>query len=257
MIKIYNFLIQAEQSECGCNKEIVHDFSYELTQAIRYHKWYAGNKEEHDYYNYTITDDIFEYDFTDYIPIGSVEFVQKFYKKYHNINNIKPINIPELLNKFEYLQRKVWKLEIKDKTINAGDKPIFVKDNSKIKGFTDIVKPNCGYPAGDWIISEIVDDIISEWRSFVFNGKLVGLQNYSGDFLSFPNAAIIYDMIYDYKNSPRAYTIDVGINSSNKTFLIEIHHFWSCGLYGFADHRIIPQMFISSHKEILNRKQFL
>jgi len=28
----------------------------------------------------------------------------------------------------------------------------------------------------------------------------------------------------------------------NETFVIEVHDFFSCGLYGFADHSIYPNM---------------
>ena len=49
-------------------------------------------------------------------------------------------------------------------------------------------------------------------------------------------------MIKDYKDSPLSYTLDVGINN-NGTFIIEVHPFVSCGLYGFSDYRILCYMF--------------
>jgi len=71
---------------------------------------------------------------------------------------------------------------------------------------------------------------------------LVGLQNYTGDFTMFPNVNKINEMIQTYKSSPVAYTLDIGINDKD-TFVIEVHDFFSCGLYGFSNHKILPFMF--------------
>ena len=83
--------------------------------------------------------------------------------------------------------------------------------------------------------------IDSEWRAFVYKGKLVGLQNYCGEFTLFPDVEKIKEMIKAYKSAPIAYTLDVGINA-NGTFVIEVHDFFSCGLYGFSDSSL-PFMF--------------
>lgn len=94
-------------------------------------------------------------------------------------------------------------------------------------------------------------DIKSEWRAFVYKGELLDVRNYSGDFRIFPDISIIEEMIKDYKNSPKAYTLDVAVDDKENTVLIEIHQFFSCGLYGFADYRVLPKMFIDTHKEII------
>lgn len=62
----------------------------------------------------------------------------------------------------------------------------------------------------DFLISEIID-IKSEWRGFVLNGNLLDLRCYSGEFSAFPNVNTIYDMIKDYTEAPKAYTIDVAV----------------------------------------------
>ena len=77
---------------------------------------------------------------------------------------------------------------------------------------------------------------------------------YSGELNYFPDIKEIENMIKDYgKEAPPAYTIDVGVNDDG-TFLIEIHDFFSCGLYGFADYKNLPLMFITVHYEILKRR---
>jgi len=82
------FLIQT------INGEIKHDFSFTLLESINYQNWLNPNSIEF------ILSDNTDY-LEDFVPIGSVEFVSEYIKKYFN-KDIKPINIPsELLdNKF-------------------------------------------------------------------------------------------------------------------------------------------------------------
>jgi len=246
------FLIQTE------NGQIVHDFCFTLTEAIRYDKWYYGDKNN---YEYILSDlpirpqmnNIQYYPLNDVIPVGSIEFVLKFLNDYYNIQNVKPINIPEQLMKSEYLKRKVWNVMTKLSWFNMENKNIFVKSNEKIKGYKDIIEPQGKCPSGDFIVSEEIE-IESEWRAFVHKNKLVGLQNYLGDFTMFPDTNIISEMIKTYVDCPPAYTLDVGINKQNGTFIIEVHAFFSCGLYGFNDYNILPKMLIQTFNWITERR---
>lgn len=243
MKNIKTFLIQT------INNKIVHDFSFTLIEAIQYYNWYENKKV----YNYLLQKDTIlnsKENIKDTIPIGSVEFVLTYLNNYYNINNIKPLNIPQELRKPEYLKRWARIVKIDNSTINAGNTPVFVKDNAKIKGWTNIVETNRGYPPGEYLISEYVE-IDSEWRAFVFNNKLVGLQNYSGDFTIFPDVELIQKMIHDF-NYNSAYTLDVGINDKG-TFVLELHDFFSCGLYGFADYKILPLMFINTWNKLIKK----
>ena len=108
-------------------------------------------------------------------------------------------------------------------------------------------------PEGNYQMSEYMH-IESEWRVFVYNGKMVGLQNYGGDYTIFPNKAKIQKLIHYYKSAPMAYTLDVGVNDY-ETFVIEVHDFFSCGLYGFADHNIYPYMLYRWFHEYLNKNK--
>lgn len=60
-------------------------------------------------------------------------------------------------------------------------------------------------------------------------------------------------MIKQYNAAPVAYTLDVGISNS-KTLIIEVHDFFSCGFYGFSEHKIIPFMFSRWFNEYVNHK---
>lgn len=206
--------------------KVKHDFSFTLLESIEYQNWLGG-------------DSSFEVLFTDgelvpdCIPIGSVEFVSKYLNDYYGLNPA-PKNIPIELIVERFTGRKV----INGTEIDiVGEK--FVKSNDKIKSFTEICT---SAPVGNYQISDIIE-IQSEWRAFIYNGKLVGLQNYSGEFDIFPDVSKIREMITEYKSQPVAFTLDVAI-SNNQTVIIEVHDFFSCGLYGFSDHRILPFMFL-------------
>jgi hypothetical protein len=220
------FLIQT------VNGKIKHDFSFALLEAIDYHKWLDPKADM----TYLLTDD----DWTsrvrpykqniNYIPIGSVEFV-RYYLVENGWGNPKPKNIPEDL--LPWAGRTV---------INGTEKDIigekFVKSNDMIKSFAEICTEA---PPGNYQISDVIE-IESEWRAFVYQGKLVGLQNYSGEFDIFPDVHKIWDMIKAYKSQPVAYTLDVALSNGN-TVIMEVHDFFSCGLYGFSDLKILPFMF--------------
>ena len=226
---IMKFLIQTVKGK------VVHDFSFTLLESIKYQNWLRGNKSIKSRF----TD---EKTFPGYIPIGSVEFVCKYLSDYFNLVP-EPKNIPvELLNE-KWTGRNV---------INGTEKDIigenFVKSNDKIKSFTEICN---SAPEGNYQISDIIN-IESEWRGFVYEGKLVGLQNYSGEFDVFPDVNKIRQMISAYTSQPIAYTIDVAVTGSD-TVIIEVHDFFSCGLYGFSNHRILPFMFSKWFNSYINK----
>lgn len=202
---------------------IKHDFSFTLLQAIDFHKW-IGNDIKVRLSN--------GYMPSNYIPIGSVEFVSEYILKFYGVV-VRPINIPIELIGQEFCGRNV---------INGTNLDIdglkFVKSNDGIKSFTKI----CEYaPDGNYQISDLID-IQSEYRCFVYKQKLVGINNYSGDFTIFPDIEKINKMIDSFKSAPVAYTLDVAICNGN-TVIIEVHDFFSCGLYGFSDLKILPYMF--------------
>lgn len=235
-----NFLIQTIKGQ------IRHDFSFALIEAIEFQNW--RNKGTHDYV-FADLEDEFDKSYDEYIPSGTIQFVQKYLAAYHDLHRIYPINIPNDLNNFEYLKRKVeFPYLTKGNNIFETDK--FVKSDITIKGFTDITNSIELQEIERFLISDLID-IQSEWRSFVFNGELVGLQNYLGDFTMMPDVALIQKMIYEYKKCPPSYSLDVGVNEKDGTFLIEVHNFFSVGTYGFADNRYLPQMFIQSYKHLV------
>lgn len=240
---MYTFLIETDE-----NGEFTEDFTFEMNSAIKFNKWYYGKdnlyeaRKCHSFSEYSIRK-------FDGIPVGSLEFTIKFMKIKHNID-LTPIYIPEELKKEEFLKRKIVFNNFSAEMVNKKWDSIFVKEYTKFKGTITILKSEETAPEGIYCISDCID-IDSEWRVFIYNGEIVGCQNYSGDFMNFPNHQDILNMISAYTNSPKSYTLDIGILEGGGTALIEVHDIFSCGLYGFGDYKLLPKMYISWFKSLV------
>ena len=112
--------------------------------------------------------------------------------KYFELNGIqipKPLNIPDELNDFHFLGRKIGIMTMGDLMNNSTIHPIFVKPYSKLKQFDsgvierqDIKKYVFKDIPHDALVqtSETID-FISEWRVFIHNRIIKGIQFYKGD----------------------------------------------------------------------------
>lgn len=240
------------------DNQIRHDFSFTLHESVRFQNWLHHEKHFSIRYKNTWTtegDKIQPFEFSKfqskYIPIGSVEFVIQFLEHFHGLTP-KPRNVPESLRYFA--GRGIFNGTEKDVYIPGGR--TFVKSNDKIKGFQTVLRgtvEDVNVPPGNYQISDAIS-IDSEWRAFVYKGKLVGLQHYVGEFTLFPHVSEIKRMIEAFKDCPIAYTLDVGVSDVG-TFVIEVHDFFSCGLYGFSAHNILPQMFGRWFTEYVNKNK--
>lgn len=236
--------------EVDNNSEIIQDFCFFAKQSAKYKNqlhYHEYNIEYKPINNLTIED---KYS----IPIGCIQFIHKWFE----LNEIpipKPINIPFELNNYFFLNRNIRYGTINDIT----NFPVFIKPNNDIKLFTGDVFENKGQfkliselkPDTELLISDAIL-IESEWRGFIYNKKLVGIKHYLGDFTLCPNFKFIEQIIKSYENSPISYSINIGINDTDN-FLIEIHDFYSVGLYGFNDENILIGMFIDWLEEYKNK----
>ena len=219
--------------------EILHDFAFTLMEALKYQKW-SGR----DYHMAMVTDTAV--DEPDWIPVGSVEFVQEYLKDAYGLT-VKPRNVPEELMGPLFSGRAL-RNTIADKTIDLSNDNLFVKSNDEIKCEINLAQ----IPPGRYQLSTPVD-FTSEWRAFVWRDELVGLQNYSGDFTKFPDVSKIKLMMKVFKG-PCAYTLDVGLVNGT-TYVVEVHDFFSCGLYGFADLQLLPLLLGGWFKEFLRNNK--
>ena len=237
--------------------EVVHDFSFELIQAKKYWDWRKDDEISIRYTNEVIPERI-AYD--KYIPIGSVEFVSEYLKRFYPESEraLTPLNVPEVL--FPFAGRNIVNVSSgKDLAVFKNNYFVYRKSNSKIKDgmngmfyFMDDT-PVMLYCLKGFQVSDVIS-IESEWRVFVFHNKIMYVSNYSGDPLIMPDVSVIRQMVDVYKDeSPVAYTLDVGIDDKGNTIVIECHRFFSCGLYGFSDYSKLPYMFSQTWFEMKNK----
>lgn len=246
--------------------KIVHDFAFELERSIEYQIWRGNSDFKIEYSEIENIKDNCKDIQDKIVPVGSIEFVKAFCNEYFNKNcekYLKPLNIPKEL--FKFANRKIDDFvlnENMDTIINdiidiSNNGQIFIKSNEVLKfennGIIHLknILNEKKFPNGKYQISEI-KQIDSEYRCFIYNGQLIGIQYYNGDFKLFPDVKVIED-ITKYFNDNTAYTIDIGVNYKRETFLIECHEFYSCGLYGFSDYNKLPYMFNRTFNKIVNR----
>lgn len=180
----------------------------------------------------------------DYIPIGTIQFVEKYLGIHET-----PIEIPKYLQTEEFLKREY-------KIVKGKDLPrvgrYFVKNASKLKDFsfnTDMqyflsdemidYKPTSKLDntlsiksTDNFVVSEEVN-ILSEYRVYVFNNEIIAISHYTGNPLLFPDTKLLEKavmLISYHEKYLKSYTIDVMITEKG-TSLIEIHNFTSVGFY--------------------------
>lgn len=246
------FLVEAENK----NNSVIpsYDFGYTAIQMANFWNWLHSEETQYSIefieYSNNLVNKFKE--FPNAIPIGSVEFTLDWFKSI-GIDNVKPLNIP----------KELWKFcdrEIKVDTIKNNSGFYMIKDTDKIKSdingrleirnseiFINDVPVNLDDK--EYFLSEWLNDVNSEWRVFVYNGDIKDIRCYSGDFWSFPDREYIEKIVDEYKNP--SYTLDVMV-TPNKTEIVELHDFFSCGLYGFED-TILPLMWKRAISNIVGR----
>ena len=180
------------------------------------------------------------------IPVGSIEFVKDFLKRVHNIEVMNPIEVPRCLRHDKLLLRD-YQIVPFDKIPDKGR--YFIKDVSGLKmgsycGDVENFKNNVErYHVDTSHLFQISSplNIQSEYRVFVMDNHVYGIQFYDGDPTIMPSPDEINkikEMILRYsmaKDCPKAYTMDVAIvktNHGRDLALIEVHPFVSVGTYG-------------------------
>lgn len=177
------------------------------------------------------------------IPVGTVEDTLKFYE-YHHDRLLLPINLDTLDID---LKRKVFRGEHSDIPMGW-----FHKEANLLKGeYTGIRDRWIPLPKDlrEYIISEPLE-LLAEWRCFIHKGAWVGMQQYQGNFRLHPDIKQVEDLLKEL-NLTRSYALDIGVDEKGVVYLIEIHDFYSCGLYGYSENYILP-MFVDSHKKIIS-----
>lgn len=153
----------------------------------------------------------------------------------------KALNIPnELISYAKRTIRYMTMGEFKKDT----QLPVFIKGNNLAKEFSTIFSAGVitkessrrdffnGVPDTFPVLVSDYVDIVSEWRGYVIDGKLMGIKHYLGDIRLFPDIKIVDEAINMYTTAPIGYSIDFGITAGGETILIECNDGYSLGNYG-------------------------
>lgn len=180
-------------------------------------------------------------DYSEWIPIGDLIFVQEWLKKYKGVDKMPPIEVPIVLRKEKYLGRSYDIVSFEDLDLQ-GNK--FIKDVDKLKQFSyignlDNLDKNDKniFISQNYLISNIVD-IVAEYRCFVSDMDIKAIQFYDGDCTVFPNISLLREMVGIYyldQNRPKSYTMDIAVLKNGRTIILEVHPVTSVGTYGYSD----------------------
>lgn len=238
--------------ETDKNGQVLHDFSFHLISAIAFHKW----RYQEERYKIIFSKGKKMTKGKKWIPIGSIPFVLETLG--NGGDKVTPLNVPDVLSKSVFTKRNLHK----DKSLAELcqlPRPFFMKERLVYKGVTDIIEEGDSlseYPPTRYDASEVVE-ITSEWRIFVHQDTIVGAKPYGSEKVvpMIPDESLLSAMvstIEEYRlrggHYPLSYTLDVGVNGNDGTFLIESHPFISCGLYGFSDYQLLPAMMIQGYR---------
>jgi hypothetical protein len=79
---------------------------------------------------------------------------------------------------------------------------------------------------------------LSEWRTFVVRGTVVGVSHYAGDPLLFPAAGVMRAALGAYQSAaPAGYSADFGVTDDGRTLLVEVNDGYALGHGGLAANR--------------------
>jgi len=247
----YIFILQVNS-----DGEFIDSFVYDTYHAIKEHNWFVNKSiDSYEYIKAKKIEDIdnlFKYKSIQYIPIGSVQFVESFLKL-KGITPPKPLNIPSYLRKVRYARHIIEDIQYKDVVNNPKYNNYYIKSALKYKDFSvtngKLLKfdiPNLEDNYELFISSPIVPDIKNEFRAFVVDNKIVNISNYISDTISYEISSDHITLLNEVvglvsKNDPklRAYTIDYAITQDNGLNLLELHHGYSCGNYGFKGNKYL------------------
>lgn len=205
--------------------------------------------------------------YEDYTPIGTIEFVKAFAEKI-GVKLPDPIHAAELLQlegRWYFNNYSRFLIKGLDEKTTVKLYPCFVKPLTELKKFTGFVAKSDKdfdlYPEVDWsttklFCTQVLENIVSEWRCYVLNGKVFACVNYSGDPLRFPYAHVIEELIEKVLNPPIAYSLDVAVlelKYQYYTHFIEINDAYALGYYG-GDVELYTKMLDLRWKQIVSQK---
>lgn len=165
-----------------------------------------------------------------------------------------------------FLHRRIWKStlgEVARSVFEGFGPPVFVKPSARRKNFTGRV---LGLPSGFTQIgavsrrqkvwcSEVVS-WISEFRIYVIDDEIVGVDHYAGDKAAHLDMRTVADALSAYRASgeaPSAYGIDFGVLETGECALVEANDGYALGAYEIAA-KPYTDLLIRRWQELLRTK---
>ncbi|MEM6667687.1 MAG: ATP-grasp domain-containing protein [Pseudomonadota bacterium] len=75
---------------------------------------------------------------------------------------------------------------------------------------------------------------VSEYRTFVMHGEIMGVRHYAGDPLLFPDPERVRAAITAFEEAPASYALDMGVVEDGRTLLVEVNDSYATGAYGLT-----------------------
>lgn len=169
---------------------------------------------------------------------------------------------PDCLRK--HFHRNIWTdsmRTIKRELFDKGEiTPTFIKPKGNLKKFTGFVITTIDdlqytNHAGDNTEIYCSEPVIwlSEFRCPVINGEVRGMFKvpYTGhDSDIHPDFNVVQQMADEFKDSPKAYCLDVGVLSTGETALVEVNDAFSIGKYGMSS-KLYGELVTTRWKELV------
>ena len=150
-------------------------------------------------------------------------------------------NLPESLT--PWIGRKFWTTTFAEIRLlaNTGSTilPLHIKPLHQEKLFTgrivqhphDLARLGAVDDAEPILVQESVT-FLSEWRAYVFRGRIVHVAWYRADPLLFPDSIRLKEALAAFDNHPIAFSMDWGVTLEGETLLIEVNDATALGNYG-------------------------
>ncbi|HCO27646.1 MAG: hypothetical protein CME31_21345 [Gimesia sp.] len=150
-------------------------------------------------------------------------------------------DLPECLKK--WIGRDFWistleqvrqPFENEEETRAVHVKPLH--EHKKFKGtvfhkFSDLIPSAVVAGETEVLVQEVVE-FVSEWRAYIFRGRIKFVANYRGDPLVFPDPSRMQAALDAFENRPVGCSMDWGITSTGDTLLVEVNDGYALGNYG-------------------------
>ena len=162
----------------------------------------------------------------EWVPVGSVEFVQMFARR-HGVELGAIDCYPDCLH--AYRHRNIYQTKL----VYVTDNDVFVKPALNVKLFTGCMRnevpQDVSLDTVVWVSEPVF--FINEWRYYVVNGEIVGAGRYDDNEEDYPEPELSVVREAVAKMPKGSYGIDFGVLLTGETALIEVNDGWALGYY--------------------------